>query len=281
MTMQFKKDRPSMAGTTGASGPGASGGRRRQKPRGLPPVRGLLPLAVGLAIWQLVADPASAYFPSPSAWVRAIWALWEEHSLASAVLTTAKTFIIALALVSLIGTTLGWLIGRSRLADRLLGPLLEFLRVMPPAAIVPIAVLFGGYNDTTKTVVVIMTAVWPILLQVRTSSKNIPTSLLDISKAMHLGSIETFRKVLLPSITPGILVGIRVAAPIALISTLLVELLTNIPGVGALLQTAQTDFQAATVYGLVAVAGILGITVSALLYLVEAAFSRYTPGRQM
>lgn len=252
---------------------------RRRRVTGIPPLRGLVPLSVALVIWQFVASPKSAYFPRPSDWWTAVYKLWSDGKLEPAVVATTRGVFISLALMVVIGTALGWLVGRSRILDRLVGPLLEFLRVIPPAAIVPIAVLFGGYNDVTKVVVVVLTAVWPILLQVRASTREMASSLQEVAKAMHLGRIETIRKISLPSIVPGLLVGIRVAAPIALISTLLVELLTNIPGVGALISAAQTSFQAPTVYGLVAVAGILGVLASILLYIFEAALGRYAPGR--
>jgi ABC-type nitrate/sulfonate/bicarbonate transport system permease component len=253
---------------------------RQRRPLGVPPLRGLLPLAVGLVVWQLIGTPNSAYFPPPSSWWHAMHDSWQQDLLAPAIWSTAKTFLIALAAVVVIGSVLGWLVGRVRVVDQILGPLLEFLRVMPPAAIVPLAVLFGGYNSATKAVVVVMTAVWPVLLQVRSSSRTISPALLDTARALHLGRLETVRKITVPSLVPGLLVGVRVAAPIALISTLLVELLTAIPGVGALIETAQINFQAAAVFGLVAVAGMLGVLVSALLYLLEALLGRYTSSSQ-
>src|SRR5262249_25131465 len=112
---------------------------------GLPPLRGLWPLAVALAAWH-VADPqASPYFPPPCAWWTSVQALAASGRLAPALASTLVTFVLATAIACLAGGALGILIGRSRAARRALGPLLEFLRGLPPPVIVPVAVLVLGY----------------------------------------------------------------------------------------------------------------------------------------
>jgi ABC-type nitrate/sulfonate/bicarbonate transport system permease component len=68
----------------------------------------------------------------------------------------------------------------------------------------------------------------------------------------------------LPSVMPAFIVGLRVAAPVTLVVTLLVELLTGVPGLGHLIALAQASYNAALTFGLVAVAGVLGWLVNNL-----------------
>jgi len=203
--------------------------RARQKRRGVPPLRGLLFLAVLLAVWQLVQHGQSAYFPRPSLWWGAVTTLWADGQLGPAVVATLKTFILALVIATVLGSVIGALAGRVRRLDRTLGPSLEYCRVMPAAAVVPLAVLFAGYTQKMKIAVVVFAAIWPILLQVRSASRGLNPILLDIAKSMHLGRMGTVRKVLFPSLVPAILLGVRVAAPTVLIIVLLVEILTQCP----------------------------------------------------
>lgn len=251
--------------------------RARQRRRGVPPLRGLLLLAVLLAVWQLVQHGQSAYFPRPSLWWGAVKDLWTGGQLGPAVVATLKTFILALVVATVLGSVVGVLAGRVRLLDRTLGPFLEYCRVMPAAAVVPLAVLFAGYTQKMKIAVVVFAAIWPILLQVRAASRGLNPILLDIAKSMHLGRLGTVRKVLFPSLVPSILLGVRVAAPTVLIIVLLVEILTQVQGVGALIETAQRNFQSAQVYGLVCIAGLLGLLVNALVTLLEGYALRYRP----
>jgi ABC-type nitrate/sulfonate/bicarbonate transport system permease component len=85
------------------------------------------------------------------------------------------------------------------------------------------------------------------------------------------------RKILFPSLVPSVLLGLRVAAPTVLIIVLLVEITTAVPGIGAQISTAQRNFDSATAYGMVCIAGILGLLVNALIQVVEGYLLRYRP----
>jgi NitT/TauT family transport system permease protein len=144
---------------------------------------------------------------------------------------------------------------------------------------VPIFVLLIGYDQKMKVTVVVFTAIWPIMLNTMSAVRNINPLLLDTAASLHLSGFDRARKVLFPSLLPAILLGVRVAAPVTLIITLLVEILTAVNGVGALIATAQRNFQSAAVFGLVIVAGLFGLLVNAIVALIEGYVFRYRPQR--
>lgn len=251
-------------------------GRRNQSGT---PVRGLLPLILALAGWELLGRRDSPYFPVPSEWARDVGPLIEEGLLLEGLGWTSLTFILGLVLATLLGTTIGALVGASRTADRALGPTLESLRVLPAAALVPLAALILGYTMQMKLAVVVLPATWPILLSVRAARRALSPVLIDVSRTLGLSRGERIRKVLVPVLTPAVLLGIRVAAPLALIITLLVEIVTRINGLGALLGSAQSNFQSAQVYGLLVIAGVLGFLVNWAVTRAESAVSLRMTGR--
>ena len=245
---------------------------------GLPPLRGLLPLMLALAIWQAADPRGSPYFPPPSAWWTGLAGLAKSGRLVSAIGATLTTFILAIVLASLLGAFLGVLIGRSRAARRALGPLLEFCRGLPPPVIVPVAVLLLGYVESLKLVVVVLVAVWPILLNTASATAAVSELLLDVSHTMRLGRLATLGKIVLPSAVPAFLVGLRGAVPLAIIITLLVEMLTSLPGIGSLIVISQRQFRSAEVYGLLIVVGLIGFALNAAVVMVEGlVLSRFPP----
>ena len=248
--------------------------------RHVPPLRGLLPLAAVLLVWQLLVRGQSAYFPRPSLWWDRTIQLWNVGTLEPAIVATMKTFLYSLALSALLGTVLGIVIGRVPAVDRVLSPFLNFCRVMPAATVVPIAVLFAGYTENMKVAVVVFIGIWPILLQVRHATRTLNPILLDMARSLRLGRWSTARKVLFPSLLPAILLGIRVAAPTVLIIVLLVEIMTAVPGVGALISRSQQNFDSAAAYGLVCVAGILALLVNAVIAMLEGYLLRYRPAAE-
>lgn len=234
------------------------------KPRrtGIPPLRGLLPLLIVLVIWELVGNTKSAYFEPPRLWFNALKLLSLNDKLLNASVETLTTWLEGLALATLLGILVGVIIGRSHFWDRTFGPFLEFCRVLPAAAIVPLAALIAGYTIRMQLAVVVFSAVWPVLLAVRSSAQSISRQLLDLGKSMRLGRFGALRKLVLPSVVPGVLTGIRISAPMTLVIVLLVEILTQVGGVGALMITAEDNFASAQLYGLICITGAIGLIAS-------------------
>jgi sulfonate transport system permease protein len=230
--------------------------------RGAAPLRGLLPLIVGLILWQIFASPKSPYFPPPLSWLQGLQTLQASGKLMPAFTTTIASFLAGLALSVLIGSIMGLLLGRSAALDRMLGPILEFGRTMPAGALVPIAVLIMGYTESMTLFVVILTSFWPILLNVRSAAKGISRDRLDAARVLRLSWWDTQRKIVFPSVLPAIQLGTQIAAPVVLIIVLLVEILTQVSGIGREIAVAQATFRSSTVFGLVMLTGILGLLVN-------------------
>lgn len=266
---------PVSQGTAGAGGVWPLSVRSRPAPgtarrSAFPPLRGLLPLAVLLIAWELTGDDGSPYFPPPTRWATGLSDLWNNGALWPAAIQTLSTFAVALAVATVLGALLGLLVGASRTADRALGPSLEFARALPPAALVPIAALLIGYSTTMKVAVVTFAAIWSILLNTRAGVRSIDPVLIDTARCLRLNAFDRSRKCVLPALLPSIFLGVRVAAPVALVITLLVEIVTRFDGIGALIATAQRNYLAGQVYGLILVAGLFSFLVNGMVSVLQA-----------
>lgn len=249
-------------------------GRRRHS---FPPLRGLLPLGVLLGLWQLLGSESSPYFPPPSTWARGLHRLWDNRTLIPAARQTLTTFALALVVATVVGSFLGIVVGAFRKVDRALGPTLEFLRAMPPAALVPIAVLLIGYDERMKVAVVTLAAIWPILLNARAGVRALDPILVDTARSLHLSWLATVRKCIAPALMPAVLLGVRVAAPVALVITLLVEIVTRVGGLGAMIAVSQRNYLSAQVYGLILFAGLFSFVVNGLVAVLEGVVFRNRP----
>jgi ABC-type nitrate/sulfonate/bicarbonate transport system permease component len=257
-----------------------SGDRRRgggQRP-GVAPLRGLLPLAVLLGLWELIEHgKQSTFFPPPSQWYTSVRQLRHGHVLNDAIVATVQTFAIALVIATAIGTFVGILIGRMRVLDQLLEPLLEYLRFLPGVVLVPLVVLMAGYTESMKLYVVVFGAVWPVLLQVRLSARGMDPILVDVRRSLRMSRVAATRKIFLPHVVPGVLLGVKIAAPLTLVLVLVVEISTQVSGLGKLLSTAQQNFQSAEVYGIVVIVGVIALLINTLVSVLESFLLRYRP----
>jgi len=265
----------------GEPGPRSIGAFLRMATAEIPPAPGLVPLIAVLAAWQVLAPGPSAYFPAPFEWWKAAVVLWKSGQLGPAFASTATTFAEGLAVAVAVGGVLGIAIGVSRPVERALGPLLEFMRAIPPPVTVPVAALLLGYGLTMKLTVVALSAVWPILLGTSSAAARVESLLFDVARTFHLPAARWICRVVVPSTVPSFLLGIRVAIPLAIIVTLLVEMLTSLPGVGALMIQAQRNFQSAQVYALLVMVGLFGLIVNNAFVVLEAVVLRQWPVRDV
>ena len=240
---------------------------------------GLTPLLAALVIWQLVGNDTSPLLPRPSTWWNGWSALMSKGQLIESLLTTLGTFILALAVALILGACLGALIGSSRRADRSSSPTVAFLMSIPPAAVVPVAALVFGVGFGMRLGTIVFAAIWPILLNTVSSMRAVPVVRLEAARTLGLPRLARFRRVVLPSLAPGVMVGALIAAPIALIVTLVVEMLTSAPGLGYLILRSQRAYQAPRVFAMLVVIGALGVLLNVAVAAVEARLLRNWPRR--
>jgi ABC-type nitrate/sulfonate/bicarbonate transport system permease component len=206
--------------------------------------------------------------------------LARDGLLLPAATATVVTFCLGLTAATVLGTLFGLAVGASSTVDQALRPTLESARAMPPAAVVPIATLLLGFTATMKVVVVTSAAIWSILLNTRSGVRQLHPVLLDMSRSLRLNRRDQLRKVILPALWPSIFLGVRVAAPVALVITLLVEILTQVDGIGALIAISQRNYKFAQGFGLILVAGLFSLLVNALVSTLQAyVVMRHRPPR--
>jgi sulfonate transport system permease protein len=252
--------------------PGAPAESLGDQPTPTPPItalRGLLPIAALLTVWQLTTSDDSLSFPPPTEWLKAIARMDDDGVLSPAVLHTLGTYAVGLLFAVAVGAALGTAIGASRVIDRALTPTIDFIAAVPGAALVPVAVLLLGSGQLSGVVAVALIVSWPILLNTATAVRAIPAVRLEMSRTIGLSRLQRWAKVIVPSLIPGLMLGVRVAASLAVIITLLVDVFGAGTGLGRLLVESQQRFDASAAWGLLLIVGVFGYLMSLLLSWLE------------
>lgn len=241
------------------------------------PLRGLLPLAALLVAWQLLADRTAVTLPPPTEWITALDALSRSGELWPAVGGSLAVYLAALVAAVVVGTTVGAAIGASPRIDRWLTPTLDLVATIPGAALVPIILLLLGITRTATVAVVALAIVWPILLNTVTAVRAIPAVRLDMSRTLGLSTLGRWRKIILPSLMPDLLVGVRIASSLSLIVTVLADILGAGTGIGRLMEVRQASFDAAGGWGLLLIVGGIGYLASRSIGGLERFLLRHHP----
>lgn len=232
-------------------------------------IAGIILLLLG---WQSLAlgPLAGTALPQVNEALGAFIGLLGETAFWSETMTTALTALVGLLIAIVIGVTLGVLIGTSELLRSATSAILEFIKPIPPIVILPIVVLILGPTVEMTIVLVVIGCAIPILMQTVSGVFDVDPVRTATARSYGLGQSEILRRVVLPSASPFIATAIRIAAPAALMVTVVAGLIGGGPGLGQSLYQAQTAGDSPLIYALIVALGLLGLAFQALSKLVES-----------
>ncbi len=139
---------------------------------------------------------------------------------------------IGLALAIAVGIPLGLIIGFVKSFSRALSPVIEFLRQLPPLAMLPVFLLFLGLGIRSQVAIVLWAALWPILLNTISGAQNVDVRLVKAARTLGAGRRHLFFKVALPSALPTTMTGIRLGASYAFLVLVAAEMIGADSGIG-------------------------------------------------
>lgn len=233
-----------------------------------------LSVLLGLVLaWQvitvLVDDPVSwPRFTDVAARFWEMWASDPEAWLESLVPSLARLLVGWLAAV-VIGIAVGVLIGLSALARDFVNPIVQFLRAIPPPALLPLFIVLLGIGDGMKAAMIAFGVVWPILLNTADGVASVEQLQRETGRVFRIGFRDELTRIILPSAAPKIFAGLRVSLSIAVILMVISEMVATVNGVGFELVQAQRGFRSLDVWATIVLLGLLGYTLNAILGAIE------------
>ena len=130
--------------------------------------------------------------------------------------TSLLHFLIGMAGGLLVALPLGMIMGWFRAADRILDPIVEIFRPIPPLAWIPFAIVWFGLTDTAAGFIIFVGAVFPILINTYVGFRNLPRVYVESAKVLGATKdLDLVRYVAFPYALPSIAGGIRIAMGIA------------------------------------------------------------------
>ena len=237
----------------------------------------IVSLVVVLAIWEFgggLLDPTLFATPSrvamASAGMIASGELWQY--LAPSLLVMLYGFSIAMV----VGILLGLLLARYWVLDTATGFYITFLYSTPMVALIPLIVIWAGYDTAAKTVVLFLFAFFPIVINTYQGVKNVSPELIEVGRAFRCSEAALWRHVILPAALPFVVTGLRLALGRGLIGMVTADLYMAISGIGYLIVRTASTFQMDKMFVPIVTLGLLGVFLSWLLRLVEVWVAPWT-----
>jgi NitT/TauT family transport system permease protein len=197
-----------------------------------------LPLLILAVAWEVVARlglVSSLALPPLSKVIVAFVDLVRDGELVQNGLASLYRAGLGLALAVVIGAALGIAMASWRSIEVLLGPLVEIIYPMPKSALIPVTVLWLGFGDGSKILLIFLGCMLPVTLGAFNGARGADRVLLWSARSMGAGRLRVLRDVVLPSAMPELLNGIRTALALAFILLVSSELIVAQQGFGYLI----------------------------------------------
>ena len=241
----------------------------------------LVSLAIFLGLWQIGAmnvDPV--LFTTP--WKVAVAAvdMIGSGELWSALWPSLMVLVMGLTLAIIFGTLLGLALARFPVLDVGLTVYITFLYSIPSVALVPLIVLWAGFETTAKVIILFLFAFFPMVINTYQGVKAVDPKLLEVGRAFRCSERQLWANIVLLGALPFIVTGIRLAVGRGMIGMVLADLYTAISGIGYLIVRAASTFQVDKMFVPIVTLGLLGVTLTALLRMAEKRVAPWTAAGQ-
>jgi sulfonate transport system permease protein len=241
----------------------------------------LVSLAIALLLWEVAAwnvDPV--LFTSPTKVAVAGYKMVLSGELWTYLWPSLVVLAIGFALAVVAGIGIGLLLARFWVLDVALNVYITFLYSIPSVALVPLIVLWAGFETTAKVIILFLFAFFPMVINTYQGVKSVDPKLIEVGRAFRCSERQLWANIVIPASLPFIVTGLRLALGRGLIGMVLADLYTAISGIGYLIVRTASTYQVDKMFVPIVTLGLLGVTLTALLRVAEKYVAPWTATSQ-
>jgi NitT/TauT family transport system permease protein len=236
--------------------------------------------ALGLAFliaWQLAAGRFLDEFlvSSPIAVARRLWLWIADGSILLHIWATVYATVIGFVIGAVAGVIGGLWLGMSPFFSRLLSPYIWAFNALPKVALAPLFILWFGLGIQSKVALAAVLVVFLVFVNTFSGVREVDQDLIDGVRLMRAKRSQLLTKVILPSATSWIFVGLKTAVPYALIGAIIGELIASNRGLGYLVQRSGSEFDTAGVFAALLVISVLAVIFNQFVEAIQARLERW------
>jgi ABC-type nitrate/sulfonate/bicarbonate transport system permease component len=237
--------------------------------------------ALGVVVlWELAARLVwkdADVLPSPTQAIAAAWRQLSAIELAQHIGWSLWRIVAGFALGAAAGVALGVAAGWYAGLARIVRPIVDLLRPIPPLAWIPIAIVWFGLGEPSKIFVIFLGAFFPVFTNAWRGMVSVPPVLLAAARTMDVDGPALLFKVALPAALPDISTGLRVGFGLSFGILVAAELIAAERGMGFLVMHSRQLGQLGVAVFAILLIGVVTLVADSVL----AAVLRRLVGRRM
>ena len=240
-------------------------------------VRGAVPIvaaaAVFLALWKLVVivgDYPPFILPAPEVVAERFLRAWTAGVMTPHALTTLSEVLLGFGAGASIALLVGYLLARSRLAERLLSPYLVAAQATPILALAPLIALWFGSGLTGKVLICALIVFFPVAVSTMVGIRSVDRNLLELGQSLRATRWQVVSKLEVPAALPQILGGMRVGVTLAVVGAIVGEWAGGDQGLGVLINLARGSlFDIPLMFATLLTIALIGVALYLVVLLLE------------
>ena len=232
-----------------------------------------------LVAWGLASAGSETYYFPPLTEILSTFAdTWLFERVGSDVVPSLVRMGLGFGIAVVLAIFSGLLLGMSARSRRAAAPIVEFLRAIPPPALLPFAILVIGVGDSMKVFIIAFVCLWPILLNTIDGVTGVDPTLRETARMYGIGGRDRLVRVMLPAASPQIFAGMRTSLSLALILMVISEMVASTNGIGYFVLQSQRTFAIPEMWSGILLLGILGYILNGAFVLIERRVLRWHRG---
>lgn len=224
--------------------------------------RAWVPLTVVAVWWTVSSVYSSIYVPSLATIAHTLWSDWAGPMIWTDLLPSVGKVIAGFLIATVLGIVLGTMIGLSKWLSMALNPTINFMRSVPPPALLPVGLLLFGIGPSMNVFVIVMGALWPTLLNTIDGVRSLNLTARDMARSYRIPFMHRLVYVILPNAAPQIVSGMRVSLQLSIILIVVSEMVGATNGLGFYVINSQQTFAIAQTWAGTLVLGVVGFILS-------------------
>ena len=244
----------------------------------LPPV-----LGIGLLIllWQILSANNSS-FPTPLVTLNEAIVMFSDpfyrngpndQGIGWNILASLKRVALGFGLAALVGIPLGFMIGRFAFLAGMFNPINSLLKPVSPLAWLPIGLLVFKSADPAAIWSIFICSIWPMIINTAAGVQRVPQDYMNVARVLNLSEWKIFTKILLPSVLPYMLTGVRLAIGTAWLVIVAAEMLTGGVGIGFWVWDEWNNLNVPHIIIAIVVIGVIGLILEQVLVALATSFT--------
>jgi ABC-type nitrate/sulfonate/bicarbonate transport system permease component len=229
----------------------------------------IVPVVLVAVLWAWTAQSETFYYPPMSDVLDKFGETWVFERFGSDVWPSLRRMAIGYAVAVVLGVAIGTALGMSRTLRRAVSPIVEFLRSIPPPALLPFAIVVIGVGDDMKIFIIAFVCIWPVLLNTIDGINGIDPTLRDIARVYGVSGRDRLLRMTLPAASPQIFAGMRLSLSLAVILMVISEMVASTNGIGFFVLQSQRSFAIPEMWSGILLLGILGYLLNLVFVIVE------------